>query len=80
MGGMRKFLLAVRMIAEGILGLFVLLTLPISLLKALAERANLAYMLGTLVGMILMLFLAVWLVKDAARLISRLKSPSPPIV
>jgi hypothetical protein len=82
MGGMRTFLLAVRMLAEGLFGIFVLLTLPISLMKALAEKWNWAYMLGSLLGMALMLLLGVWLIKDSGRILSRLRSstPPPPIV
>lgn len=80
MGGMRKFLLAFRMVAEGIVGLFVLLTIPISLMKALTARAGVAYLLGELGGMILMLLLGVWLVKDAVRVGGRLRShTSPPL-
>jgi hypothetical protein len=74
---MQRFLLAVRMIAEGFLALFVLLSLPLSLIHVMAERGNLAYLVGELVGMAIMLFLGIWLVKDAGRLMSRLKS-SPP--
>ena len=75
---MRKFLLAVRMVAEGVFGLFVLLTLPVSLMKTLTERWDLAYLLGSVVGMILMLLLGIWLLKDTGRIFSRLKSPPPP--
>jgi flagellar biogenesis protein FliO len=68
------------MLAEGLFGLFVLLTLPISLTKALAEKWDWAYMLGSLVGMTLMVLLGIWLIKDAGRILSRLRStPQPPV-
>ncbi|HEX9201688.1 MAG TPA: hypothetical protein VF865_19175 [Acidobacteriaceae bacterium] len=76
---MKKFLLALRMAVEGILGFLVLLTVPVSLLRVLAARSqeSIAYLLGSLVGMILMLVLGIWLLKDAGRVFGRLKS-SPP--
>ena len=76
---MRKFLLAVRVVAEGIIGLFALLTIPVSLLRVLAQRGSVAYLLGSLFGMVLMLLLGVWLLKDAGRVWGRIKSSLPPV-
>ena len=71
---MLKILLTMRLVAEGVVGLALLLTLPGSILNALTNHGGTPYQLGLLFGMVVMVCVSVWFLVDAVRVLKRLRT------
>jgi hypothetical protein len=74
---MRRTLWLLRSLAEGILGLLLLLVAPELILMYLHSEANLGFVLGGLLLATTLLVLGFFLFRDAVRIRMRLKGQLP---
>ncbi len=74
---MKRGLLMLRLVVEGLLGLVFVLYGAVDLLKTGTSSGSGAYLLGSLVGIGITFLLGFLLIKDARGIWRRLKAPSP---
>jgi len=78
MGDMRKTLSVLRIVIEGLLGLFFMLAVLAQLPRYVGALASsLAYALGGLAGSLILGVLGYYLIRDAMRVAERVRSKVP---